>query len=110
METVSPQLTFASAPPATMTAGQQYTSLYFYADVPGVNYGAGYIVAAQPITIALTSSVPSAATVTSSVTWPAGGYSSNYGTITAVAPGTTTITASAPGFNPVTSGVITVNP
>ena len=110
METVSPQLKIASAPPATMTAGQKYTSLYFYADVPGVNYGSGYIVAAQPITIALTSSVPSAATVTSSVTWPAGGYSSNYGTITAVAPGTTTITASAPGFNPVTSAAITVNP
>ena len=110
METVTPQLMFAGAPPATMTAGQQYTSLYFYADVPGASYGSGYFATAQPITIVLTSSVLSAATVTSSITWPAGGNSSNYGTITAVAPGTTTITASAPGFNPVTSAAITVNP
>jgi hypothetical protein len=109
VETVTPQLAFNSGPPASMTAGQQYTTLRASVQVPGAYWSTNQT-AVLPFTLTLTSSVPSVATVSPSATWAVGSTVSGYATLSAVAPGVTRITASAPGFAPVTSGDITVNP
>ncbi|MFT3779448.1 MAG: hypothetical protein QM772_14440 [Ottowia sp.] len=110
VETVTPQLVFYSGLPSSLQVGQNYTSVRVYADVPGAYYSGSYLSPAQALAVTFTSSVPSAATVGASGTWPAGTWLSNGVTLTGVAAGTTTLTASVPGFAPVTSAPITINP
>ena len=108
VETVSPILRLYNVP-ASQNVGQQYSSIYVNAEVSGATYSTNQY-PASPLTVTLTSSVPSVGTITNTVAWGANAGNSGTATLTAVAPGTTQITASTPGFTPATSAPITVNP